>query len=84
MKKHEVYEKLKKNPKSINFQTLCEAAELFGFRFRGEKGSHRIYIKKGIQEMLNFQNVKGEAKDYQVKQFIRIIEKHNLLENKDV
>jgi len=30
--------------------------------------------------MLNFQEVKGKAKPYQVKQFIRVIEKYNLLE----
>ncbi len=30
--------------------------------------------------MINFQEVKGKAKPYQVKQFIRVIEKYNLLE----
>jgi len=30
--------------------------------------------------MLNFQNVKGKTKPYQVKQLIKIIEKYNLLE----
>lgn len=59
---------------------LCRAAELFGFRFRGGKGSHRIYVKNGVQEMLNFQNVGGKAKSYQVKQFLKVIEKYKLLE----
>jgi len=49
---------------------------LFGFIFRGGKGSHRIYVKDGIREMLNFQNVKGKAKPYQVKQFLKIIERY--------
>jgi len=30
--------------------------------------------------MLNFQEVKGKAKPYQVRQFIKIIERYNLLE----
>jgi len=30
--------------------------------------------------MLTFQEVKGKAKPYQVRQFVRIIEKYNLLE----
>jgi len=47
-------------------------------RFRGGKGSHRIFVKEGIREMLNFQEVKGKAKPYQVRQFIKII--YNLLE----
>lgn len=59
---------------------MCNIAEAFGFRFRGGKGSHRIYVRKGITELLNFQNVNGKAKPYQVKQFIKIVEKYNLLE----
>jgi len=57
---------------------------LFGFHFRGGKGSHRIYVRKGVKEMLNFQNVEGKAKSYQVKQFLKIIERYNLLEEGDV
>jgi hypothetical protein len=56
---------------------------LFGFRFKGGKGSHLIYTRDGIKEMLNFQNVKGKAKPYQIKQFISVIDKYGLLEEKD-
>lgn len=74
---------LKKNPKNVRFNKLCNTAEAFGFKFRGGQGSHRIYIRKGIEEMLNFQNVHGKAKPYQVRQLIKVIEKYNLLEEKD-
>ncbi|VUT26531.1 MAG: hypothetical protein MASP_01558 [Candidatus Methanolliviera sp. GoM_asphalt] len=80
MKKREIYRKLKENPKNVRFEELCTAAELFGFKFRGGKGSHRIFVKEGVREMLNFQNVKGKVKSYQVKQFIEIIERYNLME----
>ncbi len=30
--------------------------------------------------MLNFQNVHGKVKPYQVKQFLKLIKKYNLLE----
>ena len=80
MDKREIYEKLKKNPVNVRFEEICKTAKLFGFRFRGGKGSHRIFVRAGIREMLNFQEVKGKTKPYQVKQFIRIIEKYNLLE----
>lgn len=80
MKKREIYTKIKENPKNVRFEGLCSAAELFGFKFKGGKGSHRIFVKEGIKEMLNFQNVKGWAKPYQVKQFISVIDKYNLLE----
>jgi len=83
MDKKGVYEKLKKNPKNVRFEVLCRAAELFGFGFRGGKGSHRIYVKEGVSEMLNFQNVKCRAKPYQVKQFLKIIDRYKLLEDED-
>jgi len=84
MNKREIYEEFNRNPKNVRFEVLCRAAELFGFRFRGGKGSHRIYVKDGVREILNFQNVNGKAKPYQVKQFLKIIEKYKLLEEEDV
>lgn len=79
-RKEELYRRLKENPKDVRFEELCRTAEVFSFKFRGGRGSHRIYVKEGIREMLNFQNVKGEAKPYQVRQFIKIIEEYDLLE----
>ena len=80
-KKKEVYERLKKSPKNVRFTELCKAAELFGFKFRGGRGSHVVYVREGVREILVFQNVKGKVKPYQVKQFLKIIEKYNLLED---
>jgi hypothetical protein len=80
MKKIVWYEELKRNPKNVRFEKLCQVVELFGFEFRGGKGSHRIFMREGVKELLNFQNVGGEAKPYQVKQFLKIVEKYNLLE----
>ncbi|MFZ3169138.1 MAG: type II toxin-antitoxin system HicA family toxin [Candidatus Methanoperedens sp.] len=77
--KDTVYEELKSNLKNIRFNRLCNAAELFGFRFRGGKGSHVIYRREGVKEMLNFQNDDGWAKPYQVRQLLKIIDKYNLL-----
>lgn len=83
MNKERLFEELKKNPKDIRFERLCKIVESFGFRFRGGKGSHRIYIRDGIKELLNFQNVSGKAKPYQVKEFIKIVEKYGLIEEKE-
>ncbi len=80
-KKKELYEKLKNNPKNVRFTDLCKAAELFGFKVKGGKGSHVVYAHPGIKEILNFQNVGGKAKPYQVKQFLKIVERYNLLED---
>ncbi len=83
MNKEKLLDELKRKAKSMRFKRLCKIAEAFGFRFRGGKGSHRIYVREGVVEMLNFQNVGGKAKPYQVKQLIKVIDKYNLLENEE-
>ena len=83
MEKSAVYDKLKKNPKKVRFNRLCNAAEVFGFKFRDGKGSHVIYRRDDIKEMLNFQNVDGWAKPYQVRQLLKIIDKYNLLKEEN-
>jgi hypothetical protein len=80
MDKRRLLEELRKNPKNVRFERLCKIVEAFGFTIRGGKGSHKIYVRKGIIEILNFQNNGGKAKPYQVRQFIKIVEKYNLLE----
>jgi hypothetical protein len=85
MKKAEMYRQLKNHSKNVRFGYLCNAAERFGFTCRGSKGSHRIYTRDGVRELLNFQEVKGMAKPYQVKQLCKIIEDYSLLkEDADV
>ena len=83
MEKSAVYDELKKSSTKVRFNRLCGAAELFGFSFRGGKGSHVIYRRDSIIEMLNFQNVGGWAKPYQVRQLLKIIDKYNLLKEEN-
>jgi hypothetical protein len=42
------------------------------------KGSHHIYFKEGIEEIINLQPVGDKAKSYQVKQVRDIIIKYKL------
>jgi hypothetical protein len=56
------------NAKNVRFDDLCHAAEVFGFHRRGRKGSHTVYVRDGIPEFLNFQNAKGKARPYLVRQ----------------
>jgi len=37
-----------------------------------------IYIHTDIPELVNLQNVNGQAKPYQVRQLLRLIERYNL------
>ena len=80
MDREEIYRELKERAANVRFEELCQAAESFGFKFKGGKGSHRIFVREGIKELLNFQDVRGKSKPYQVRQFTKLIEKYNLVE----
>jgi len=55
--------------------TLVEA---FGFRLSRTSGSHHVFVHAEIDELVNLQEVQGKAKPYQINQFLRLVEKHNL------
>jgi predicted RNA binding protein YcfA (HicA-like mRNA interferase family) len=50
----------------------------FGFHRSRTSGSHRIFSRPGIPELVNLQEVRGEAKPYQIRQFLKIVERYNL------
>jgi len=56
---------------NIQFDDLCSLLTHMGFKER-TKGSHRIFSKTGINEIINLQPGRdGKAKSYQVKEIIR-------------
>ena len=60
-----------KSDKNLAFNDLCYVLERADFQFRSGKGSHRIYSKEGVLEIVNVQPRNGKAKPYQVKQVPR-------------
>jgi hypothetical protein len=42
------------------------------------RGSHHIFFREGIQELINLQEVGGKCKLYQVKQMRAVLRKYNL------
>lgn len=63
--------------KNINFNELRNLLIKLGFEER-IKGSHHIFTKRDIDEILNIQSKGGKAKAYQVKQIRNIIVKNQL------
>ncbi len=57
---------------------MVSLVEAFGFQSSRVSGSHHIFEHPAVPELVNLQNVKGQAKDYQVRQFLTIIEQYNL------
>ena len=80
MNKKEIINKLKNNNKNIKYSDFCSILKYFGFVCKRQRGSHRLYSRVGVKELLNIQNVNGEIKPYQIKQFLNIIKKYNLEE----
>jgi hypothetical protein len=67
---------------SIPFDGLCQLLVSFGFQER-ITGSHHIFSKEGIQEILNLQPKSSKAKPYQVKQVRNVILKYKLGDTED-
>jgi predicted RNA binding protein YcfA (HicA-like mRNA interferase family) len=78
MNKSKLLQKLLSGSKNIQFSEVTACAEAFGFRLDRINGSHHIYIHPEVPELINLQNVKGQAKPYQVKQLLQTIERYNL------
>lgn len=78
MNKTKLLKKILFGSKNIRFSEATACAEAFGFRLDRINGSHHIYIHPQIPELINLQNVKGEAKPYQVRQLLQTIERYNL------
>jgi predicted RNA binding protein YcfA (HicA-like mRNA interferase family) len=64
--------------KNVTFSDMKSLVEGFGFRLNRVAGSHHIFVHAGIPELVNLQEVKGEAKPYQIRQFLKLVERHNL------
>jgi hypothetical protein len=64
---------------SVPFDGLCHLLQRLGFQVR-IRGSHHIFFKSGVEEILNLQPKGAEAKPYQVKQVRNIILKYKMAE----
>lgn len=62
---------------NIRFEDLCGLLVRLGFNQR-IKGSHHIFVKAGVAEILNLQPSGSLAKVYQVKQVRAVILKYKL------
>jgi len=63
---------------NVRFDDLLSLVEAFGFRERRRRGSHRMFSHPIVGEQLNLQEFHGEAKPYQIRQFLKIVERYNL------
>ncbi len=63
---------------NVGFADLRRLVESFGFSLMRVSGSHHIFSHPGVPELVNLQELKGQAKPYQIRQFLRLVERYNL------
>ncbi len=56
---------------------LCRLAEGLGFELRRVSGSHHVYVHPDVPELINLQAAHGQAKPYQVRQLLRLVERYD-------
>jgi len=64
--------------KNVSFRDMIDLVEGFGFRQVRVSGSHHLFAHPEVPELINLQEVRGEAKPYQIRQFLRLVERRAL------
>ena len=81
MTARKVYEKLLAGSRNVRFEDLCKVAKAFGYRLDRIRGSHHIFEHPSATRPLNLQSDRGQAKPYQIRQFLRDVEEFQLTLN---
>jgi hypothetical protein len=63
----------------IPFEPTVNLLEYLGFDKR-IRGSHYIFTRGGVEELIDIQEVEGKVKPYQVKQMRTVLKKYNMRE----
>ncbi|HXF71161.1 MAG TPA: type II toxin-antitoxin system HicA family toxin [Actinomycetota bacterium] len=64
--------------KNVRFDDMRRMVEAFGFELKRVRGSHHIFVHPDLPELINLQEVDGQAKPYQIRQFLRLVERYSL------
>ena len=80
-RRRKLYDKIVSGESDANipFQQTVNLLVHLGFDKR-VSGSHHVFVKEGVEEIINLQGVGGECKPYQVKQMRTVLKKYNLWE----
>src|SRR5713226_7300988 len=62
--------------KNVTIDDMQRLVEAFVFELKRVSGSHHIFGHPEVPELVNLQEVRGEAKPYQIRQFLRLVERY--------
>ena len=63
---------------NVAFGDALSLVECLGFELRRVSASHHVFAHPDIAELLNLQSVRGQAKPYQLRQLMRLVERYDL------
>lgn len=79
MKPRKLLARIAQSQTNVAFPDVVRLAKALGFQLDRIVGSHHIFIHRVHAEaMLNLQSDRGQAKPYQVKQLLRLVEEYDL------
>jgi predicted RNA binding protein YcfA (HicA-like mRNA interferase family) len=62
---------------NVALRDVVSLVEALGFEKQRTSGSDHVYAHPLVAERVNLQEVRGQAKPYQVRQILRLIERYN-------
>ncbi|MCX5794801.1 MAG: type II toxin-antitoxin system HicA family toxin [Elusimicrobia bacterium] len=77
MKPEELLRRIRTERHNVRFRDFIRLAEAHGFGFDRQHGSHCVY-KHPCGAVLNLQERDGEAKPYQLLQFLELVDAYGL------
>jgi len=78
MNRRKLLKKVLQGSKNVRFKDFVALIEGYGFSESRVSGSHHIFSHPEVDQLVNIQSVGGQAKPYQVRQFLKLVEKCNL------
>ena len=71
--------RIRAGSRNVAFRDMHRLVEGFVFRLSRTRGSHHIFVHPDIPEVVNLQEVSGQAKPYQIRQFLKLVDVYNLI-----
>ena len=78
MNRRKLLKKVLQGSKNVRFKDFVALIEGYGFSESRVSGSHHIFSHPEVDQLVNIHSVGGQAKPYQVRQFLKWVEKCNL------
>ncbi len=74
-----ILEAARANPAGLTFGELQSLVTAVGFVLVRHNGSHHVYKRSGVVEIINLQPKGNSAKRYQVEQVLEIVDRYGLV-----